>query len=50
MPLLAAYVHARAKARKPRRLYDSLPELVARLRKEHENTELYHSRWGNSQT
>jgi deoxyhypusine synthase len=46
MPLIAAYVLARCKPRKPRRLYKRLPEMVARLRSEYRRTSLYARYWG----
>jgi deoxyhypusine synthase len=46
MPLLGAYVLARATRREPRRLYRQLPKLVERLRAEHRQTKLYKDRWG----
>jgi deoxyhypusine synthase len=47
LPLIAAYVLARCKPRKPRRLYRRLPELVAGLRDEYRKTELYARYWGD---
>src|SRR3954470_13641495 len=46
MPLIGAYVLARCKPRKPRRLYQRLPEMVARLRSEYRQTSLYARYWG----
>jgi deoxyhypusine synthase len=46
MPLMASYVLARCKPRKPRRLYQRLPEMVAALRSEYRKTELYARYWG----
>lgn len=46
LPLIANYVLARCKPRKPRRLYDRLPEMVARLRAEYRKTALYKRYWG----
>ncbi len=46
LPLIANYVLARCKPRKPRRLYDRLPEMVARLRAEYRKTSLYKRYWG----
>jgi deoxyhypusine synthase len=46
MPLMASYVLARCKPRKPRRLYKRLPEMVAALRSEYRKTELYARYWG----
>src|SRR5207249_12035812 len=41
LPLIAAYVTARAKPRAPRRLMKKMPELVAQLREEYKQTDLY---------
>lgn len=46
LPLIAAYVQARAKRREPRRLYRRLPEMVTRLREEYRGTEHYRKYWG----
>ena len=46
LPLIAAYVQARAKRREPRRLYRRLPEMVTRLREEYRGTEQYRKYWG----
>jgi deoxyhypusine synthase len=46
MPLMASYVLAKCKPRKPRRLYTRLPEMVKALRKEYRRTELYSRYWG----
>jgi deoxyhypusine synthase len=46
LPLIAAYVTARCKPRKPRRLYPRLPALVESLRAEYRKTELYARHWG----
>ncbi len=46
LPLLGAYVLSRCKARKPRRLYGRLPELLERLRREYRKTPLYRRYWG----
>jgi deoxyhypusine synthase len=46
LPLIAAYVQARAKRREPRRLYRRLPEMVNRLREEYRHTEQYRKYWG----
>lgn len=46
MPLMASYVLARCKPRKPRRLYNRLPEMVAALRTEYRKTDLYARYWG----
>lgn len=46
MPLLASYVLARCKPRKPRRLFARLPAMVEELRREYRKTELYARYWG----
>jgi deoxyhypusine synthase len=46
MPLIASYVLARCKPRKPKRLYRKLPELVSALREEYRGTALYARYWG----
>jgi deoxyhypusine synthase len=46
LPLLAAYVQARCKPRKPRRLMQRMPEMVENLRTEYRKTELYRRHWG----
>src|SRR5215471_19175849 len=46
MPLIASYVLAKCKPRKPRRLYSRLPALVEALRTEYRKTELYARYWG----
>lgn len=45
MPLLAAYVLAKAKPRPSRRLHKQMPDLLERLRDEHRRTALYGQRW-----
>ena len=47
LPLIASYVLARCKPRKPRRLFKRLPEMVEALRTEYRKTELYARYWGN---
>jgi len=47
MPLIASYVLARCKRRKPRRLYKRLPEMVENLRREYRKTDLYARYWSN---
>jgi deoxyhypusine synthase len=47
LPLMASYVQARCKPRKPRRLYQRLPEMVEKLRAEYRKTELYARHWSN---
>jgi deoxyhypusine synthase len=49
MPLIASYVLARCKPRKPKRLYRRLPDLVTALRDEYRRTELYARYWGKPQ-
>src|SRR6185369_8493623 len=46
MPLIASYVMAKCKPRKPKRLYSRLPEIVESLRTEYRKTELYARYWG----
>lgn len=46
LPLMAAYVQARAKPREPRRLLRRMPEMVAKLREEYRQTEHYAKYWG----
>ncbi len=46
MPLIASYVLARCKPRKPRRLYQRLPAMVDALRAEYRKTALYARHWG----
>jgi deoxyhypusine synthase len=48
MPLMASYVLARCKPRKPRRLYQRLPAMVEALRVEYRKTELYARYWGTA--
>jgi deoxyhypusine synthase len=45
MPLIASYVLAKCKPRKPKRLYSRLPELVESLRAEYRKTDLYSRYW-----
>jgi deoxyhypusine synthase len=47
MPLIASYMLARCKRRKPRRLLKRLPEMVESLRREYRKTELYARYWGH---
>jgi deoxyhypusine synthase len=47
LPLIASYVQARCKPRKPRRLFRRLPEMVERLRAEYRKTDLYARHWSN---
>jgi deoxyhypusine synthase len=47
MPLMAAYVLAKCKPRKPKRLFAKLPDMVAALRGEYRQTELYRRYWGD---
>jgi deoxyhypusine synthase len=46
MPLIASYVMAKCKPRKPKRLYKRLPKMVDDLRTEYRKTELYARYWG----
>jgi deoxyhypusine synthase len=46
LPLIAAYVQARCKPRKPKRLAARMPELVERLRGEYRKTDIYKRYWG----
>jgi len=46
MPLMASYVLAKCKPRKPRRLFKRLPQMVSALRDEYRQTELYARYWG----
>ncbi len=46
LPLIAAYMQARCKPRKPRRLMQRMPELVEKLRSEYRKTDLYRKYWG----
>ncbi len=48
MPLLASYVMAKCKPRKPRRLFKRLPEMVDALRTEYRGSELYRRYWPES--
>jgi deoxyhypusine synthase len=46
LPLMASYVLARCKPRRPRRLYRRLPEMVEALRSEYRKSPLYARYWG----
>jgi hypothetical protein len=46
MPLMASYVLAKCKPRKPRRLFKQLPRMVSALRDEYRQTKLYARYWG----
>ena len=46
LPLMASYVLARCKPRRPRRLLRRLPEMVASLRSEYRQSPLYARYWG----
>src|SRR3954470_15927429 len=46
MPLIASYVMAKCKPRKPKRLFSRLPQLVSALRTEYRKTDLYARYWG----
>jgi len=46
MPLLGAYVMARAKRRRPRRLFDGRPDMVAALQREYAKSEIFKRYFG----
>ena len=46
LPILGSYLMQTCKPRKPRRLYDRLPEMMARLRSEYTHSKLYERYWG----
>ncbi len=46
LPLIGAYVMSRCKPRKPRRLYDRLPDMFDKLQKEYRKSALYKRYWG----
>jgi deoxyhypusine synthase len=46
LPILGAYVQTKCKPRKPRRLYDRLPDVMTRLRSEYKKSPLYARYWG----
>lgn len=46
MPLIASYVLARCKPRKPRRLMKRIPEMVEAMRAEYRKTSMYARYWG----
>ncbi len=46
LPLMAAYVQARCKPRKPRRLFARVPQMMEKLRAEYKTTDLYKKYWG----
>jgi deoxyhypusine synthase len=46
MPIIASYILAKCKPRKPRRLYKRLPAMVQALRAEYRGSELYARYWG----
>jgi deoxyhypusine synthase len=46
LPILASYLLERCEARKPRRLYDRLPEMVNQLRSEFERSSSFAKYWG----
>ena len=50
LPLIASYVLAKCKPRKPKRLYARLPEMVDKLREEYRKTALYARYWGKPAT
>jgi deoxyhypusine synthase len=45
LPIIGAYVQAKCKPRKPKRLYDRLPDAMAELRAEYKKTALYARYW-----
>jgi deoxyhypusine synthase len=49
MPIIASYVLARCKPRKPRRLYKRLPAMVEALRAEYRKTSMYERYWGKGE-
>lgn len=48
LPIVGSYIQARCKPRKPRRLFDRMPEMMARLRSEYKKTDLYARYWGGA--
>ncbi len=46
LPIMASYVQAKCKPRKPRRLFQRLPEMVESLRTEYRQTAMYERYWG----
>jgi deoxyhypusine synthase len=46
LPIVGAYVQTRCKPRRPRRLYERLPELMAKLRSEYKKSPLWRRYWG----
>jgi deoxyhypusine synthase len=46
MPIVGSYLMARCKPRRPRRLYDRLPEMMAKLRAEYRQSPLYRRYFG----
>jgi deoxyhypusine synthase len=49
IPIIASYVMAKCKPRKPRRLFKRLPEMVESLRTEYRKTEMYARYWKDGQ-
>ncbi len=45
LPIIGAYVQAKCKPRKSKRLYDRLPEMMAKLRGEYKKSPLYRRYW-----
>jgi deoxyhypusine synthase len=48
LPIIGAYVQSRCKPRRPRRLYDRLPELMQRLRGEYRKSKLHARYFGST--
>lgn len=48
LPLIASYVLARCKRRKPRRLYDRLPAMVQALQSEYRKSPMFRRYWGQT--
>ena len=46
LPLIGSYVLAKCKPRPVRRIYDRLPKIVDKLRKEYRDSEMYKKYWG----
>jgi deoxyhypusine synthase len=46
LPILGSYLMASCKPRKPRRLYDRMPEMMGKLRAEYKKSSLYQRYWG----
>ena len=50
LPILSAYVQAKCKPRKPKRLYARMPEMVTSLRKAYASSPLYTKYWGRGRS